>query len=348
MSTYNLRKGVQHFSPSYFALAMSTGIIAIASHLLGYPLISKNLFVLNRIEYFILAAVYIIRILFYFPDFKKDLSTHAAGAGFLTIVAATCILGVEYALLKNQFTTAIVFWNIALGLWLILIYSFFFLITTRRQKPSVEKGINGSWLLFIVSAQALSILGSTVSPYIGLPPSVMLFINLGFYLLGFIFYLIIIGIIFYRFTFRPMGEEDYKPSYWINMGAAAISTLAGPVLIRTIQELQTFQEFIPLIKMLTIFFWIAGTWWIPVIIFMEIWSHLKVPLQYHPRYWSMVFPLGVYTTCTLYLSNLLEVGFLKSVSEVTIYCAWAGWLTVFSGMIPVLIRHFFSNKQLSD
>lgn len=348
MNIQNIKRGIRYFSPSYFALVMSTGIISVASNLLGYHLISYGFFILNNIAFYILAIIYIVRLLFFFPAFKKDMATPAAGAGFLTIVAATCIVGIEHAVLKNQFMASIVFWGIALVVWLILIYSFFILVTIRHSKSSLEKGINGSWLLFIVSAQALSILGNMITPYINLKGEMMLFISLSFYLLGLIFYLIIIGIIFYRFAFLPFKATDYKPSYWINMGAAAISTLAGPMLIQTINHLSLLPEIIPVIKVLTIFFWIAGTWWIPIIIFLEIWSHRTEPVKYHPRYWSMVFPLGVYTTCTWYLSDTLGFHFLKNIPLATIYIAWIAWAVVFLGMIPVFFKHLFSGHELEN
>ncbi len=114
MNTLSLKIGVQNFSPDYFALAMSTGIISIASNMLGYHFISNWLFVVNNIEFVILLIIFILRLLFFFPDFKRDLSSHAEGAGFLTIVAASCILGTEYGLLEFHFERAVILWCFAL------------------------------------------------------------------------------------------------------------------------------------------------------------------------------------------------------------------------------------------
>ena len=43
-------------------------------------------------------------------------------------------------------------------------------------------------------------------------------------------YISIISLIFYRYMFFKFSPADFVPSYWINMGAMAISTLAGSVL----------------------------------------------------------------------------------------------------------------------
>ncbi|HEY5371319.1 MAG TPA: tellurite resistance/C4-dicarboxylate transporter family protein [Hanamia sp.] len=345
MNTRSLQKGIQTLSPAYFALAMSTGTISIASYLLGYPVISNCLFVINNIEFVILFLFFVFRLVFYFPDFKRDLSSHAEGAGFLTLIAAACILGVEYALLRSDFGMATILWYGALGAWIVLVYSFFILVTIKKKKPSLENGINGSWLLFVVSVQSLSILGTILTHNSSLSMPDMLFINLFFYLLGVLFYLIVIGMIFYRTTFFPMRADEFKPSYWIDMGAAAITTLAGVLLIKNTNAIVVHQDFIPTIKVLSVLFWIAGTWWIPVIVFLEVWRHKVIPLKYNPGYWSLVFPLGVYTVCTFELSDVIGLTFLKKIPDVFIYVAWLAWLVIFTGMLAGLTKEFLLNKN---
>jgi hypothetical protein len=41
---------------------------------------------------------------------------------------------------------------------------------------------------------------------------------------------------------------------------------------------------------------ISGTWWIPMLLVLEVWQHLirRFPLRYDPLYWGAVFPLGIY------------------------------------------------------
>lgn len=342
------KQGIQTFSPDYFALAMSTGIVSIASFMLGYTEIAKGLFVLNNLELVLLSCIFILRISFFSKSFVKDLSTHSKGAGFLTIPAALCLLGIEHLLIKNNFILSIFIWYFSIALWLILLYSFFVLVTVKKQKPSLESGLNGSWLLFVVSAQALSILGSLIHPHLNLKVEVSVFINLFFYLLGVLFYIILIGIIFYRTIFVLMQADEFKPSYWIDMGAAAISTLSGILLIKSMGSVGIFQAYIPTIKLLSILFWIAGTWWIPAIIFLEIWRNKSISLKYNSGYWSLVFPLGVYTACTWQLANETGFSFLTEVSSVFIYIAWFAWLITFVAMCSKIIRRYLLNRPLPE
>ena len=48
---------------------------------------------INNIEFVILLIIFIPRLLFFFPDFKRDLSSNAEGAGFLTIIAPHAFWG---------------------------------------------------------------------------------------------------------------------------------------------------------------------------------------------------------------------------------------------------------------
>ena len=172
-------------------------------------------------------------------------------------------------------------------------YSFFILVTIKKQKPSLEDGINGSWLLFVVSVQALSILGNIIAPYLNLSMQVVLFINLFFYLLGVLFYLIVIGIIFSRTTFFPIKANEFKNSYWIDMGVSAISVLTGVMLIKSMNGIITYKDFIPIIKLLSVLFLIANTWWIHVVCFLEVRRLKTIQVRYNADFWSPVFHVGI-------------------------------------------------------
>ena len=66
-----------------------------------------------------------------------------------------------------------------------------------------------------------------MAPHLSLPLSFSLFLSLVLYLVGFLLYIILITIIIYRLSFFPLNAEEFTPTYWIDMGAAAISTVAG-------------------------------------------------------------------------------------------------------------------------
>ena len=141
------------------------------------------------------------------------------------------MLGSQLLIVGGQVGAARLLWLAGIVLWVVLMYAFFTAVVVRDQKPSLEAGLNGGWLLSIVATQAVSVLGTLLSS--GLPGSRdgILFFTLCLYLLGAMLYLMIITLIFYRFTFMPLSMQQLTPPYWINMGAVAITTLAGSSLL---------------------------------------------------------------------------------------------------------------------
>ena len=89
-----------------------------------------------------------------------------------------------------------------------------------------------------------------------------------------------------------MPAETLIPTYWMNMGALAITTLAGSRLLLAADTWSLLHKLIPFLKGLRLFFWATGTWWIPLLVIVGIWRHVweRVPLTYDPQYWGLVFP----------------------------------------------------------
>ena len=167
------------------------------------------------------------------------------------------------------------------------------------------------------------------------------FAMLGFYLLGCMFYILIISLIVYRFMFFKIEAEEMNPSYWINTGAVAITTLAGAnILLRG--HASFLAEFAPFIKGFTVFFWAAGTWWIPYLFILGAWRHFykHYPLTYHPVYWGLVFPMGMYTVATFRLAEVLNMDFLLLIPQYFIYLALIAWTITFYGLISHLFTAF--------
>lgn len=333
-----IKEEIKTFNPSYFALVMATGIISLASQKLHYTSIAHTLFLLNNVFYFSLLLINIVRLFLFYPQVKADLSTHEKGAGFLSFIAATCILGNGYALGEQQFYTGIILLAVALIAWLFIIYSFLSLVILKAVKPSPEKGLNGSWLLLVVAIQSLCILGTSLAPHLLLPPNTTLFITFCAWLLGVLLYIVLLTLIFYRLTFYPVNAAEVSPSYWIDTGAAAISTLAGTSLMNAFAGMENYEAIIPIAKTLCMLLWAAATFWLPLLCILETWRHYKSGFAYSPAYWSMVFPLGMYTMATLQLGPLVSMPFLSAIADAFIFIAWIAWLIVFTGMLVKIFK----------
>jgi tellurite resistance protein TehA-like permease len=341
----SLQLVIRGLSPDYFTLVMATGIVSIAAYSLGMSLLAWILLYINVSAFIVLWLLTLIRI-FNHPRFLfDDFVNHARGPGFFSMIAGTCVLGSQLDLVAKESTAAVYLLYAGIVLWAIIIYAFFTIVTVNNPKPSLKQGLNGTWLVVTVATQSISILGSLVSPRYGAWQREVLFFSLIMYLIGLMLYLLIIGMIFYRWIFVDMSPEDLTPPYWINMGAVAITTLAGDTLILGASHWDFLKEIIPFLRGMTLFSWASGTWWIPLLFILGAWRHMykKYPLKYNPHYWGMVFPLGMYTTCTFDLAKSMRLEFLFVIPEYFIYIALIAWSASIAGLIYSLIKGFYTN-----
>jgi len=337
---------VEDFFPGYFALVMATGIVSLAMHFEGFPGFPEVLLWLNVIFYVVLWVITIVRIALFRSALIADLTHHARGVTFLTAVAATGVLGAEFAILTPFIAVAVGLWVFAVLLWTILIYTFFAAVTIAEPKPSIDVAINGSWLLVTVATESLSVLGTLIAQTLGPVPPI-LFVALCAYLLGAMFYILFIALIVYRWIFLRMEPAKLTPPYWINMGALAITTLAGARLILSSGSWEVLHDLKPFTSGFTLFFWATGTWWIPLLVIVGFWRHVieRVPVTYDPQYWSLVFPLGMYTVATFVFANAAGMPFLLIIPRIFVYIAMFAWCITFGGMLFKLGNFCVSSRR---
>ncbi|HEU0186032.1 MAG TPA: tellurite resistance/C4-dicarboxylate transporter family protein [Blastocatellia bacterium] len=333
-----LDQAVENLFPGYFSLVMATGIISVASYQLEMRTIGWALLVINIVAYLILWSLTLLRLARFFTRALSDLTSHARGPGFFTLVAGTCVLGAQMVIITGSFIVAVFLWLCGLALWLMMMYTFFTAVIIREEKPALETGIDGSWLLAVVATQSVSVLGTLLAPHFNAGRELLLFFTLGIYLIGCALYLSLITLIFYRLIFVKLTAAEFTPPYWIDMGAVAITTLAGSALILNAPQWLFLREILPFLTGFTLLFWAAGTWWIPLLVILGVWRHVykRFPLTYDPQYWGMVFPLGMYTAGTFQLSKVMGLSLLLNIPRFFIYIALTAWLASFVGLIKSL------------
>lgn len=127
--------------------------------------------------------------------------------------------------------------------------------------------------------------------------------------------------------FFSLAPADLTSPYWINMGAMAISTLAGSLLVQNAHGSIYVLSLLPFIKGFTVFYWASGTWWIPMLLVLGMWRYVykRYPLRYEPLYWGAVFPLGMYAVCTYQMAGVMSLGFLVWLPPVFFSVGLAAW-----------------------
>ncbi|MEZ5073394.1 MAG: tellurite resistance/C4-dicarboxylate transporter family protein [Solirubrobacterales bacterium] len=328
-------------APSYFALVMATGIVSVGAHLLDVEGVAVALYAFNVAAYVVLWALTIVRIARHRAALLRDLTDHRVTFGFFTIVAGTCVLGTETIVITGHFTIATVLLAIAAVLWLIITYTVFTAVTIKPDKPSLPDGINGGWLLSVVATQAIAVLIAHLSGHWEQPLRMHAnFVAFSMWLWGGMLYIWIVSLIFYRYTFFRFSPGDLAPPYWINMGAMAISTLAGSLLILNTPDAPYLDSLRPFLEGFTVFYWATGTWWIPMIAILAVWRYgfRRQPLTYDPLYWGAVFPLGMYSVATFEMERAIGFDFLDPIPHVFFAIALAAWLTTTVGLARRIAR----------
>jgi len=334
-------RGLAGLSPAYFGLVMATGIVSLAAARLQHAGIAHWLFRLNVLAYAVLWGLTLIRIARHPRAFFGDMADHLRGPGFFTTVAATSVLGSQFVLLESDFQAGKALWAGAIVLWVALTYAIFAGLTLKANKPPLERGISGAWLLAVVATQSIAVLGALLAPNIEAPWKIEInFFALSMWLWGGMLYIWMMSLIFYRYTFFPFSPGDLAPPYWINMGAMAISTLAGSLLVINAPEAPFLLSLLPFLKGFTVFYWATGTWWIPMLVILALWRYVvrRFPMRYDPLYWGAVFPLGMYAAATSEMIEALGFDFLGFVPPVFFYAALAAWAAAAFGLGADLVR----------
>jgi tellurite resistance protein TehA-like permease len=326
---------VEYLSPAYFALVMATGIVSIGASDFALPYLATGLFAFNLAAYVVLASLTIWRSIRYPKALLADMTDHRRGPGFFTAIAASCILGTQFLLMARSLTAASLLLALGTVLWVGLTYSIFAGLTVKRDKPPLQEGLTGAWLIAVVAAQSIAVLAALIAREWPEPHRLELnFFALAMWSWGGMLYIWIISLIFYRETFFTFSPGDLTPPYWINMGAMAISTLAGSELAQNAPDAPFLGALLPFLNGFTVLYWATGTWWIPMLLVLNIWQHLirRFPLRYDPLHWGAVFPLGMYAVATKHMAATLQLPFLAPLPMAAFVAALVAWTLAFAAL----------------
>jgi tellurite resistance protein TehA-like permease len=317
----------------YFALVMATGIIAVGAAQQKITWLSDALYAIAAIAFVVLLALTAIRVTAFNRSFAGDLTSHARGFAYLTVVAATNVLGSASAVIHGWWGLAWVLWWVSLPLWVLLLYSTLISVVLRGPKPGLGTGINGTWFLLTVSTESIAVLGALLLPRHR--SDLLAFTCLATFLLGIVLYLIVMTMVFLRWTFQELEPTEADPPAWIAAGAVAITVLAGSNLLVASAVSPRLTRLAPVIEAFVTLAWATATFWFPLMIAIGVWRHIvrRMPLRYHPSYWALVFPLGMYGAATFKMRAALRLGALAWVPGLALAIALVAWTATFVGLV---------------
>jgi tellurite resistance protein TehA-like permease len=193
-----VRRAIATLDSGYFAFVMATGIVSIATDLLGYALLSEVILGFAVAGFVGLLAAYLARFVFFLPFVRQSAADPTTAMAYFTVVAGTDVLATRFVLAGHPLVAFGLGCGAAL-IWVGLTYGLPGSIVAGARRP-VLREINGTWLLWVVATQSLSIVAAAVAPS---APATWLRADLPaiaicLWALGVMLYLVLIVIIFLR------------------------------------------------------------------------------------------------------------------------------------------------------
>lgn len=324
---------VRDLAPGSFAFVMATGILSAAESIFGQRWPSAALFGIALAGFVVLCALSAARLIRFPKSVWEDTARPQRAFGFFTFVAGSNVLAANLAA-AGWTTPARALAVVAALVWLFLAYLIVARVVLSERKPEPEAAVNGTWLIWVVGTQSVSIAASAFGTGVGLPPPVAALLAVSLWGFGALLYLLLMAIIFARLALARLDPIEATPPYWISMGATAITVLAGAELLRLPADLPSVAAARATIEGLTLCLWAFGTWWFPFLILLTVWRYRKLAHRvYEESLWSMVFPLGMYAVATAEYGQAAGLPLLSAIAGAEVWLAVVCWLLVAAWMV---------------
>lgn len=320
---------LRELSPGYFAAVMATGIVSVGLTYDGRRLLSRCLLVLTVAAFVGLVLLNAWRLAAHRAELVEDFTHPLRGFGFYTFVAAADVLASRIA--TDQTLVALWLLGVAAACWLLRGYAVPWTTRLGAGERPIVAAANGTWFMWAVGGQSVAVAAAALAGVRGgqaLPA-----VAVGAWFLGVFLYAVDGVFVAMRLLAYDFSAEDLTPPYWIAMGAAAITALAGAeiILLPADPILETAGD---AIRGGSLFAWVLATWLMPALFAMGWWRHVthRVPLRYDANLWSIVFPLGMYGVASRVLGGADGYAALRDVGTAFFWIALAAWVLSAGGL----------------
>ncbi|MFZ2174780.1 MAG: tellurite resistance/C4-dicarboxylate transporter family protein [Rhodococcus sp. (in: high G+C Gram-positive bacteria)] len=336
--TARLRGSVRSLNPGYFAIVMASGIISVGMRLAGFGLLSSMLLAVCVTTYVALVVLTVWRIIAYRGAVIDDLTDAGRGFGFFTFIAGTDVLGVRLAMDGHHVVTAVLF-TVAAVTWLVLGYIVpWTAVLGTTERPVVARA-NGTWFNWVVASQSVAVAAATLEPVYDNARPFLALVAVFSWSVGLFLYSAAGIFVAARMMLYALRPKDLTATYWVAMGACAITVLAGARIVE-MDDAPVGRAARGLVAGLAVVFWAFATWLIPPLIAAGWWRHVvhRVPLTYDATLWSIVFPLGMYAVAGISLGKADQLPLVGIVGSAELFCAFAVWCLAIVVMVVHLWR----------
>ncbi|BDU50359.1 hypothetical protein [Haliovirga abyssi] len=315
------KKVIKNFSPSWFAVVMSTGIIPIdlclaKSSVPFYSTLAKIFFVLSTLVFVALFIPWIIRFFTNMDEIKKDLRHPVLGSFFPTVAIATLILAIDFLRIGESFLGKELALKIALILFVIgtigvFLFGFIILPLTYISDNINLQHANFGWFIPPVSHLIIAVVGLDLVPHykntvLGNNIFIISLIGAG---IGMFLYLFVGAIVYHRYIYHEMPMPKLASTFFIGMSPTAILTI---ILVKLVAASKFVSYNInvgaisSVSKVLGIAFWGFSIWWFIISLIVLV-HHIKSKqLPYALSWWAFIFPIGALGVSTGAINKLVH------------------------------------------
>lgn len=325
--------------PGVFALVMATGIVAVDLRDHRLAAAAAALFVVAAVSYGLLVVGTVWRVVAFPAAVRADIADPRRGFGFLTLVAATNVLGTLLAGTGHR-DLAVALLAVGVAGWLTPGYAVPLAVLLNREVRPVVAA-NGTWFLWIVAVQSVAVVAATIEPATRAGRRELALLAMGCWSIGALLYIGVALVVAAGLINGPPGPADLAPSYWIAMGATAITAVAGGRIVE-MTPAPAVDVTRGVIAAASLVVFAFGTWLIPPLLAASWWRHVRhrIPLRYETSLWSIVFPLGMYAAAGHDLGAADHLPLLAAVGAGIGWLALAVWLVTFVLLLIDLTRRY--------
>ncbi|MBO0864734.1 MAG: tellurite resistance/C4-dicarboxylate transporter family protein [Mycobacterium sp.] len=322
-------------TPDVFAAVMATGILSIAARNHQYSKLSDALGVTASLGLAVLVVAVVVAAVAQRRRLFWDLRDPDVTLRLFTFVAACAVLDTR---LSFNLSVLRILGIVAVSAWLVLM-----VLTARNMAAhrwvALRDHVQGAWELGSVGTSGLVIVMAQVSHYTG--HRWWLLIAVPIWFAAITIYVLMTWLILWRAVGERQDRDGFEPDTWILMGGLAIATLAGDHLYQQVSGWVA-----DAVRMITVVTWAGATLWIPPLIYFGLHRISRRPevLQFTGVWWSLVFPLGMYSVATDATAAELGIPAMQTISLVFFWNALAAWLIVVVAGLLRFRRVLVSNR----
>ncbi|QEY60831.1 C4-dicarboxylate ABC transporter [Metapseudomonas lalkuanensis] len=335
---------VRQFTPSWFAVTMGTGALALVIAALPWGgalerRLAEGFWLFNAVLFAGFALLFIARILL-FRDTLRPMLLHPVQSMFLGAIPmglATLINGLVLFGVPHWGESALVlahglWWldvALALGVALLVPYLMF-----TRQDHALEK-LTAVWLLPIVAPEVAAAAAGVLAPHLE-PEAARQVLVTGYLLWGVSLSLAfsLITLVLLRLALHKLPGSEFAATSWLPVGPLATGCLgllslgkAMPAAFAgtALTGVADLARDVGLIGSLLL--WGAALWWLVMALFCTR-RHLRQDMRFNLGWWGFTFPLAVFTLATFELQRRTGIAFFGPVAAALALGLALIWLQV--------------------